>query len=103
MITQIDEESLAKQACVNANAFAELYRRHVAQVYRYHLIHTGSTTEAEDLTSQTFMAALDGIAGYRNTGAFAAWLMGIARPCRPIYNRSGAFMGITAMVRKQRF
>jgi RNA polymerase sigma-70 factor (ECF subfamily) len=35
--------------------------------------------DAQDLTSQTFMAALEGIAGFHGTGSFVAWLMGIAR------------------------
>ncbi len=56
-----------------------LYQRHLPQVYRYHLVHTGSVTDAQDLTSQTFMAALEGIRSFRGTGSFAAWLMGIAR------------------------
>jgi len=79
MLTQLDDETLAGQARADAGAFAELYRRHVTQVYRYHLVHTGNIADAEDLTSQTFMAALDGIARYRRAGSFVAWLMGIAR------------------------
>jgi RNA polymerase sigma-70 factor (ECF subfamily) len=79
MTTLIDDEILVRQACTDASAFAELYRRHVAQVYRYHLVHTGNIADAEDLTSQTFMAALDGLARYRRSGSFPAWLMGIAR------------------------
>ena len=79
MTTQLEDEILAEQARTDASAFAELYRRYVAQVYRYHLLHTGNSGDAEDLTSQTFMAALDGIGRYRGTGSFPAWLMGIAR------------------------
>ncbi len=74
-----DDETLAALARSDVNAFAELYRRHVTRVYRYQLIHTGNVKDAEDLTSQTFMAALDGIGAYRRAGMFAAWLMGIAR------------------------
>lgn len=77
--TQIDEEAkLARQALTDTNAFAELYRRNVTRVYRYHIAHTGNVKDAEDLTSQTFMAALEGIRSYRGTGSFAAWIMGIA-------------------------
>lgn len=75
----LDDETLAAQARADANSFAELYRRYVTQVYRYHVIHTGNVKDAEDLTSQTFMAAMDGIVRYRREGTFAAWLMGIAR------------------------
>jgi len=76
---QSDDESLAVQARADANSFAELYRRYVTQVYRYQVFHTGNVKDAEDLTSQTFLAALKGIDRYRREGPFAAWLMGIAR------------------------
>ena len=79
MTTPLDDEILAAQACADANSFAELYRRYVTQVYRYHIVHIGNVKDAEDLTSQTFMAAMNGIAHYRREGTFAAWLMGIAR------------------------
>src|SRR5512146_2521161 len=79
MTTPFDDETLAKHARADADSFAELYQRHVTRVYRYHIIHTGNVKDAEDLTSQTFMAAMDGIARYRRDGAFTAWLMGIAR------------------------
>jgi RNA polymerase sigma-70 factor (ECF subfamily) len=69
------------------DAFAELYLRHVASVYRYHIVHTGNVKDAEDLTSQTFMAALDGIGRYRREGSFAAWLLGIARRQNALFFR----------------
>ena len=75
----LDDETLAAQARADVNSFAELYQRYVTHVYRYHIVHTGNVKDAEDLTSQTFMAAMDGIARYRRAGSFAAWLMGIAR------------------------
>src|SRR4026207_334116 len=74
----MDDASLAQQACADPEAFADLYRRHVRSIYRYHLAHTGNVKDAEDLTSQTFMAALEGIHSYRGTGPYIAWLMGIA-------------------------
>jgi RNA polymerase sigma-70 factor (ECF subfamily) len=73
-----DETRLAREARTNADAFAELYRRYVNNVFRYHMAHTGNVKDAEDLTSQTFMAALENIRSYRGDGSFAAWLMGIA-------------------------
>jgi RNA polymerase sigma-70 factor (ECF subfamily) len=73
-----DETDLARQAVTDIEAFAELYRRHLTRVYRYHVAHTGNMKDAEDLTSQTFIAALEGIRGFRGAGSFAAWIMGIA-------------------------
>jgi len=83
-----DEASLAREAAVNADAFAELYRRHLTRVYRYHAAHTGNVKDAEDLTSQTFMAALEGIRSYRGEAPFAAWLMGIASKKRFLFFRA---------------
>jgi RNA polymerase sigma-70 factor (ECF subfamily) len=75
---------------MDPEAFAELYRRYVRSVYRYHLTHTGNVTDAEDLTSQTFMAALEGIRSYRGTGPYITWLMGIASRKRALlFRRSG--------------
>ncbi|MBI5962844.1 MAG: RNA polymerase sigma factor [Chloroflexi bacterium] len=85
--TSADETSLAREAAVNADAFAELYRRHITRVYRYHAAHTGNVKDAEDLTSQTFMAALEGIRSYRGDAPFAAWLMGIASKKRFLFFR----------------
>jgi RNA polymerase sigma-70 factor, ECF subfamily len=82
-----DEIDLALEACANAKAFGELYRRHMTRVYRYHMAHTGNVKDAEDLTSQTFMAALEGIRSFRGSGSFAAWLLGIAARKRAMFFR----------------
>ncbi len=82
-----DEAALARRACINTDAFAELYRRYVNNVYRYHMAHTGNVRDAEDLTSQTFTAALEGIRAYRGSGSFIAWLMGIATRKRALFFR----------------
>ncbi len=74
-----DDEALAREARGNPAAFAALYRRHVNRVYRYLLVRVGDVHDAQDLTAQTFLAALEGIAGYRGRGEFVAWLLGIAR------------------------
>ena len=83
----LDDARLAHQARADPEAFAELYRRHVTSVYRYHLAHTGDAKDAEDLTSQTFMAALEGIRSYRGTGPYITWLMGIASRKRALFFR----------------
>ena len=83
-----DEIDLARQALQDVEAFAELYRRHLTRVYRYHIAHTGNPKDAEDLTSQTFIAALEGIRSFRGNGSFAAWIMGIASRKRLMFFRS---------------
>lgn len=88
----MDDAHLAHQARVDPEAFAELYRRHVRSVYRYHLAHTGNVKDAEDLTSQTFMAALEGIHSYRRTGPYITWLIGIASRKRALFFRRNGNM-----------
>ena len=83
----MDETELAREAIANVDAFTELYHRHVTRVYRYHMAHTGNVKDAEDLTSQTWMAVLEGIRSFRGTGSFAAWIMGIASKKRLMYFR----------------
>jgi RNA polymerase sigma-70 factor (ECF subfamily) len=73
------DEQLAYRASIDRQAFAELYRRHVERVYAYHYTRTGNVDDAQDLTTLTFLAALEGIGRYRGSGSFAAWLFGIAR------------------------
>jgi RNA polymerase sigma-70 factor (ECF subfamily) len=83
----MDEIELAREAISSVDAFAELYRRHVTRVYRYHIVNTGNPKDAEDLTSQTFIAALEGIRSFRGSGSFAAWIMGIASKKRLMFFR----------------
>ena len=83
----LDDARLAQEARTDPQAFAELYRRHVRSIYRYHLAHTGNVKDAEDLTSQTFMAALEGIRAFRGTGPYITWLIGIASRKRALFFR----------------
>jgi len=58
---------------------AVIYRRALPQVYGYLLPRCGSAALAEDLTAETFMAA---VAATRRCGAAeptVAWLIGVAR------------------------
>ena len=80
--SSMDDADLARLARSEPDAFAELYHRHVHSVYRYHLAHLGNEKDAEDLTSQTFMAALEGIKSYRGRAPYITWIMGIASRLR---------------------
>ena len=76
---ELDDGALAQAARTDRDAFDALYRRYVTRVYRYCCTHAGNRADAEDLTAQTFLAALEGLPRYRGRGPFAAWLFGIAR------------------------
>lgn len=71
--------SLALEAKSDPIAFGRLYDYYVQPVYRYLLSRVGSVHVAEDLTSQTFIAAYEALQKYRERGHFAAWLFQIAR------------------------
>lgn len=74
-----DDQELARTAASDPAAFEHLYRRHVERVYRYLSVRLGSEQDAQDLTAQTFLTAMENISSFRGDGPFAAWLIGIAR------------------------
>jgi RNA polymerase sigma-70 factor, ECF subfamily len=74
-----DESALVKAAQLEAEAFAALYDRYVQRLYHYCYHRTNNVHDAEDLTAQTFLAALEALPDYRQDGHFAAWLFTIAR------------------------
>jgi RNA polymerase sigma-70 factor (ECF subfamily) len=82
-----DELALVRRAQTDAQAFGALYDRYVQRVYRYCLYRTNNAPEAEDLTAQIFLAALEGLPRYRQDGHFAAWLFSIARNKVAEYHR----------------
>lgn len=71
--------TLAIEAKTDPAAFCRLYDHYVQPIYRYIYSRVGSTHEAEDITSQTFMAAYEALGRYRERGQFSAWLFRIAR------------------------
>ncbi|MCL4262567.1 MAG: RNA polymerase sigma factor [Anaerolineae bacterium] len=78
-VQNYNDGQLARAARTDAQAFDLLYRRHVTAVYRYCFSQTNCPTEAEELTSQIFLAAWAALPRYNGRGSFAAWLFGIAR------------------------
>ena len=93
-IPTLEAEALAQQAALvqramsDPQAFTALYESHFERVYRYHLARSGSAAEAQDLTTLTFVAALENLERFRGTGSFSAWLFGIARRQAAMYFRS---------------
>lgn len=81
-VSQVREPSLAKQAVCSREAFAEFYRCHAPQLYRYFWLRTRCRATAEDLVSDTFAHALSSLHSYSvRQGSFQCWLYGIARHC----------------------
>lgn len=64
----------------DAAAFGALYERYRDAIYRFCLSRTGSSHDAEDLTADVFVKALQSIDRYQDRGLpFAAFLYRIAR------------------------
>ena len=74
------EESLVRRAQKNdQEAFAQLYEEHFDKIYRYLALRVGNEMEAEDMTQQVFLKALQSISSFRWKGVpFSAWLFRIA-------------------------
>lgn len=61
------------------NAVEELYQLSAPTVYKYLMCLCHDPSLAEDLTSETFEAALRGIGKYRGEAKLSVWLCGIAK------------------------
>ncbi len=75
-----NEESLVQRAKQHdQEAFAQLYEAHFDKIYRYIVLRIGNVTEAEDMTQQVFLNALQSISSFKWKGvSFSAWLFRIA-------------------------
>jgi len=75
-----DEPSLVRRAQQrDREAFAQLYETHFDKIYRYVVLRIGNKTEAEDVTQQVFLNALQSIPSFKWKGIpFSAWLFRIA-------------------------
>ena len=62
-----------------AGPFLDLYDRALPQVYGYLLSRCGQRTVAEDLTAETFLAAVDAVRAGQGAPVSTAWLVGVAR------------------------
>lgn len=59
-------------------AYTMLYNEHSTAVYNTILRLIEHTGEAEDILQESFVAAFQGINGFKNTGGFRAWVKRIA-------------------------
>ena len=75
-----DEESLVQRAKQHdQEAFGQLYDEYFDKIYRYVALKIGDKTEAEDMTQQVFLKALQSISSFKWKGVpFSAWLYRIA-------------------------
>ena len=70
----------AEESCqAEAVNFTDLYRRNAAPVFFYIYSRVRNVADAEDLTSQTFMTALENLDKLRDPFKFTPWVFKIAR------------------------
>jgi RNA polymerase sigma-70 factor (ECF subfamily) len=75
-----DEVSLIRRAQQRDQvALTQLYEENFDKIYRYIVLKIGDRTEAEDMTQQVFLNALQSISSYKWKGMpFSSWLYRIA-------------------------
>jgi len=79
LVSGQSEEELVKRAQHNRGAFGELYEIHYQRIFNYALKRTASVPLSLDVTSVTFLKAMNQIGKYRwRDIPFAAWLYRIA-------------------------
>jgi len=77
-----DEQLLPRIAAGDAQAFALLFRRRQAAVYRFALHMAGTPAVAEDVTQDVFVEVMRAAARYEpGRSTVVSWLYGIARNC----------------------
>jgi RNA polymerase sigma-70 factor, ECF subfamily len=64
---------------LEVDPIVEIYRRALPHVYGYLLPRCGNVTVAEDLTAETFMAAVSASRPGNETEVNVPWLVGVAR------------------------
>lgn len=90
--TNEDEAALVEAAPGDPEAFAVLYRQYLTPVHRYLLRRSHSEHDAEDLSAQVFLEALEGLAAvrYRERGK-NAWVV-LQPGCSPRPPAPGGFL-----------
>ena len=80
-----DDAALVAVACRDRREFARLYERYADRLYRYALAQTGSAVAADDIVSETMVAALEGLSRFDSTrGSFAGWLFAASPSVNPV-------------------
>ncbi|PKO05855.1 MAG: hypothetical protein CVU41_09525 [Chloroflexi bacterium HGW-Chloroflexi-3] len=75
----LDEHQLIADVRKDPKKFGLLYKKYANPVYRYIFTRTVNKQIAEDITSQTFLSALESFSKFRQDGNFGSWLFTIAR------------------------
>lgn len=77
--TEVDSQTIQRALGGDRSAFTQMYDSYAKPIYRYHYSRVGNAADAEDLTSQTFMAVIEALPRYQHRNNFTAWIFQIAR------------------------
>ena len=91
-----DLELMRQTAAGDREAFAAIYRRHHASVYRFARLMTGSGSLAEDIVQEVFLVLMRNAARYDATrSSLSTYLYGVARhQTRRRLSRERRFVGL---------
>jgi RNA polymerase sigma-70 factor (ECF subfamily) len=79
MTPETAETELVRRAKAGElDAFEALTTRHEQRVFSLAMRILGQQQDAEDVTQQTFLAALENLGGFRGEASFSTWLLRIA-------------------------
>jgi RNA polymerase sigma-70 factor, ECF subfamily len=73
-----DEAYVRRAKAGDLAAFEQLVSRHERRVYALALRMLRQDQDAEDVTQQTFLDAMEGLAGFREEASFGTWVLRIA-------------------------
>jgi RNA polymerase sigma-70 factor (ECF subfamily) len=76
--TAVDRELVHRAKAGELAAFEELVNRYETRVYTLARRIVGQEQDAEDVTQQTFLSAMEHLDGFREEASFHTWLMRIA-------------------------
>lgn len=79
MSAELQDAELVERAKLgDVEAFEELTNRYERRIYTLAMRVLGNQHDAEDVTQQTFLSALEHLADFRGDSSFATWLFRIA-------------------------
>lgn len=91
----LDEFSLIQAARKDPHEFGKLYNLYVNRVYHYLFNRLGNSQDAEDVTSQTFIAAFEAFSRFHQDAHFVSWIFTIARNKATDHYRKSKILPIT--------
>lgn len=78
-LMSIEKDVVSRAVKGDGQAFAQLYEENFDKIYRYVYLRLGNQAEAEDLSQEVFVKALEAIGSYKwRNLPFASWLFRIA-------------------------